>query len=207
MIPIDDLLHAGRCEYAEYSPSELQRISGLTTDLQRVWRRRGQLVPHRKSGHAKFSPLEAVEITIRYALSKLGIPPGDCELDLYDAFSGAIFHALLNVDGACEVFGPPEDVNSFLDDFQESGRIAHYLAGSPSAANYLIVNEEHEIRIVDDPQLVLDKTAPFLLVFDLELIGGRLVELGRKPIMSFRLPERKGTRTVRRLTGVGINDN
>ncbi|MCF2514544.1 helix-turn-helix domain-containing protein [Sphingomonas sp. G124] len=203
---INTMLHAGRCEYAEYSPGELQRISGLTTDLQRVWRRRGQLVPHRKSGHAKFSPLEVVEITIRYALSKLGIPPGECELDLFDAFSGALFHALLNVDGACEVFGPSEDVDSFLADFAESGRIAHYLAGSPSAANYLVVNEAHEVRIVDDPQYVFDKTDPFLLVVDLELIGGRLVERGRKPIVAFYLPERKGTRTVRRLTGLGAND-
>lgn len=204
---IDDLLATGSMEYATYSPSELARISGLSTDLQRVWRRRGQLVPTRQSTHARFRPLDAVEITIRYALSKLGIPPGECELDLSAALSASLFHALLNIDGACEIFGSAEDVDWFLEDFRDSHRIAHALAGKPSSANYLVINERHEIRIEDDPHAVLNNQEAFLLVIDLQLLGARLVERGRKPVVTFHFPDRPGVRTVRRLTGLAVNDS
>lgn len=202
-----DMLGVQRVVYAEYTPSELELISGLTRDLQRVWRRRRQLVPARTSGHARFTPLDVIQITIRYALSKLGIPPGECNLDLSDALKGAMFHALLNVEGACEVFGSAKEVDCFLEHFRDAGTIAHDLSGRPAAANYLIVNEDHEVRVLDDAHDVLDKSDPFRVVFDLEVIGARLVERGRKPLVTVYLAEGRGFRTVRRLTGVGANDS
>jgi hypothetical protein len=191
---------------AVYTPADLERISGLRTDMQRVWRRRGQL-PALGSGHARFTISETVEITIRYALSKIGISPSELHLDLGDATRAAMAHAIFT-HGGCEVIGPSEDVDAFLCQFAEdSGELGLSLVGNPERLHYLVVNEWHETRMVDDPEHLISDKDELNIVFNLPLIGARLVERGRKPVVTIRVLDRAGVRTVRRLTGVGANDS
>lgn len=205
MAILEEWLRQAVITYAVYTPGELARISGLGTDMQRVWRRRGQLPPL-ESGHARFSILEAIEITLRYALSKAGIPPSELKLDLKDAASAAMFHAIFG-HGGCEVIGPADEVDHFLHLFAEDhGELGRILVGNPQASNYLVLNEWHETRIVDDPNHLVSDAEELNLIFNLALMGSRLVERGRKPIVTVKFPDRVGARTVRRLTGVGAND-
>jgi hypothetical protein len=195
---------------AVYTPGDLERISGLRADMQRVWRRRGQLPPL-ESGHARFSIQQAVEITFRYAMSKVGIPPSEVELDLSSAARAAIFHGVLAY-GGCEAIGPSGDVDAFLSEFaDDNGKLGLSLVGYQEASclkpsNYMVLNEWHETRIVDDPNDLVSGTEELSLVFNLKLVGERLVERSRKPVVSVRFSDRAGQRTVRRLTGVGAND-
>lgn len=61
-------------QQAVNTPGELEQISGLGVDMQRVWRRRGQLPSH-GSGHARFTIAEVVEIALRVSLSRTGVSP------------------------------------------------------------------------------------------------------------------------------------
>jgi hypothetical protein len=174
--------------------------------MQRVWRRRGQL-PSLASGHARFGIIEALEITLRYAASKAGISPSELQLDLAEAAKAAKFHGVFG-HGGCEVIGPPDDVDHFLEAFEEDrGHLGSFLVGDPRASNYLVLNEWHETRIADDPNDLVFDTEELNLVFNLRQLGGRLVERGRKPVVTVRFPDSPGSRTVRRLTGVGSNNS
>ncbi|GAA4746916.1 hypothetical protein GCM10023264_10750 [Sphingomonas daechungensis] len=203
---LQDRLARATLTKAEYTPGELARISALSTDMQRVWRRRGQL-PTRSAGHARFSIAEAIETTFRYALSKVGIPPSEVQLDLSAAASAAMLHAVFT-HGGCEVIGPADEVDEFLTTFAEdSGQLGSLLVGCPTASHYLVLDEWHQARIVDDPYHLIADTEELNVVFNLALIGARLVERGRKPIITVEFPQRPGQRTVRRLTGIGSNDS
>ena len=202
----DDALSRCSRTYAFYSPGELAQISGLSTDMQRVWRKRGQLVPL-ATGHARFKPTEVIEISIRYALSKLGISLADVPAIGPLPINAVIYHALLNCDGACELIGPAQEVNSFLDVFKEDHELALALSGMPSFSNYLILDDEDRVRVVDDPQHVFDGMGASIIAIDLQVVGRRLMERGRKAIMTVEFPARAGVCQVRRLTGVGANDS
>jgi hypothetical protein len=202
----EDLLTGCSQTYASYSPGELAQISGLSTDMQRVWRKRGQLASL-PSGHARFRPMEVIEISIRYALSKLGVAIADVPPMGSLPINAAIYHALLNSDGACELIGPAPDVNSFLDEFEKDHGLAFALAGKPPSSNYLIWDDEDRVRVLDDPQHVFDGMGASIIAIDLQVIGRRLVERGRKAIMTVEFPTTAGARQVRRLTGVGANDS
>jgi len=203
---IEEWLATADVSFAVYGPADVERISGLTTDMQRVWRRRGQL-PSLASGHARFGIIEAIEITLRYAASKAGISPSELQLDLADAAKAAKFHGVFS-HGGCEVIGSPDDVDHFLKIFEEDqGQLGSFLVGKPRVSNYLVLNEWHETRIVDDPEDLVRDSEELNLVFNLRQFGSRLVELGRKPVVTIRFSDRLGFRSVRRLTGVGANDS
>lgn len=187
--------------YASYTPKELEEITGLSTDMQRVWRRRGQL-PAIRAGHARFTPTEAIEIAIRYALSKVGLSPSESRIMETHSIGGAIYHALRSADGTCEIVGPESSVAQFRTEFEDSEDLAMQLAGWPEATNYLILDDEDRLRVVDDANDVFDWVGMTIVAVDLRVVGTRLVELGRKPIMAVTFPSIAGERTVRKLTGI-----
>ncbi|WP_134093222.1 hypothetical protein [Novosphingobium sp. PhB55] len=88
----------------------------------------------------------------------------------------------------------------------DQGGLGNTLAGNPKASNFLVINEWHESQIVDSPcKLGLDGEE-LNLIFNLRKIGGRLVEPGRKPVVTIQLAEQVEMRTIRWLTGSGSND-
>lgn len=192
--------------YASYSPGELAQISGLSTDMQRVWRKRGQLPPL-ASGHARYQPMDVIEISIRYALSKLGVALSDVPPIGSLPVKAVIYHALLNSDGACELIGPASKIDAFMDEFRENHELAMAVAGNPSHSNYLILDDQDRVRVLDDPQHVFDGMGASIIAIDLQVIAQRIMERGRKPIITVEFPAIGGMRQSRRLTGIGANDS
>lgn len=196
-------LEPASIQQAVYTPGELERISGLGADMQRVWRRRGQL-PTRGSGHARFTIAEVFEITLRVALARSGVAPGEPLPDLTTAASGAMFHAIF-CHGAVEVIGPATEVAHFLHIFQhDRGDLGSFLIGNPRQSHFLVLNDRREIRVVDEPADIVGADEELNLVFNLVLLGARLVERGRKPVVIVRFPDQPGERTIRRLTGLKV---
>lgn len=201
MKSLEELLGPATITEAVYTPAELERISGLSADMQRVWRRRGQL-HSQGSGHARFTISEVIQITLRTSLSRAGIPPGQEGLDLEGATSAAMFHAVF-CHGAVEVIGPAPEVDHFLRIFEDDdGQLGTFLVGNPASSNYLVLNDRHETRIVDEPHDLVATDEELNFIFNLALLGARLVERGRKPVITVRIPDAADERTKRRLTGL-----
>lgn len=199
-----DWLHRTTIQQAVYTPGELERISGLSADMQRVWRRRGQL-PFHGSGHARFTIAEVVEITLRTSLSKVGVPPGESVPGLSKAAAAAMFHAAF-CHGGVEVIGPTAEVEEFLHIFEnDGGQLCSFLVGNPPRSHYLVLNDRREIRIVDEPGEIVADEEESVIVFNLVLLGARLVERGRKPVVMVRFPDQSHNRTIRRLTGLRVD--
>lgn len=60
-------------EPALFTPAETERITGLSVNMQRDWRKRGFL--NSAPGHARFDAFEVADIAVMQALAKAGIGP------------------------------------------------------------------------------------------------------------------------------------
>lgn len=103
--------------------------------------------------------------------------------------------------------GPAQDVDRFLDEFDDGHELAFVLAGKPAHSNYLILDDEDRVRVLNDPQHVFDGMGASIIAIDLHVIGRRLMDRGRKATMTVVFPLVAGARPVRRLTGLGVNDS
>ncbi|MCB1398054.1 MAG: MerR family transcriptional regulator, partial [Rhodobacteraceae bacterium] len=56
----------------EYSPSEVARVSGVSTSLQRDWRRRG-VIQGRADGWNKYDLADVIRMTVMRAFTQSGI--------------------------------------------------------------------------------------------------------------------------------------
>ena len=186
--------------FAEYSAGELARICGMSPEMQRLWRQRGYL-PEVQSARARFSPTDVAEIIIRHALSRHGIPPSESATIDPDAAKGALYHAIINHQGSCEIIGPAGDVNAFLRDY-ELEDFALELAESPLRSNYLVWDDEKTMRMVDDVHELFDEQALAIAAIDLRVVGARIMERGRKPIVTLESPLTAGLKRIRGLNGV-----
>lgn len=180
--------------YASYAPPELAEISGISMHMQRVWRRRGHLPPV-TTRHARFSPHEVATASIRYALAKIGIPPSLSEAIDDKATSAALYHAILGGQGSCEIIGPEDKVEELLGE----NDLPLMLAGDPEASNFLVWNDDGSARIVDYVEQVFDELTASIIAIDLRVIGARLMERGRKPIVTLSAHREPGAKQARRL--------
>lgn len=81
-----------------FSPGEAERITGLSTVMQRDWRRRKLLPEPAGPGHARFNAFDLASMWTRRLLSDRGIGPQETEeIGRWCAF-GIIWHALMWID-------------------------------------------------------------------------------------------------------------
>jgi hypothetical protein len=200
MTSLEEWLRSATISEAIYTPSELEGISGLSVDLQRVWRRRGQL-PALAGKHARFTIADVVEITIRTALSRAGVPPSD-EIDLKDATKAAKYHAVFS-HAAVELIGPAAAVDCLYDYFEkDSDELGRLLVGDPSQTSYLVLTAQRQTRIVDRLEDLIAHDEELNFVYNIQRLGVLLVERGRKPVFIIQWPSDPKVRQKRKLTGL-----
>lgn len=182
-------------------PGDVADISGLPPNLQRVWRRRGQIAPV-EGTRARFTALEAAELMLRYEVSKAGVSPGESE-DLGKLAGPLIlYHALLDGDGAVEVTGPREHVEHFLAQFAEDTTLPMALAAVTEVKRFLFRADGGDFIVTDELQSLSSAESPLSGYFlDLEVAGRRLSDRAGRPLLSVELHAPQATSPkVRRLT-------
>jgi len=191
------------CTFAVFKPTEMGKITGLSPDLQRVWKRRGQL-PWGNGEPAPFTAPVAAEMFVRHQLSLNGLPPGD-SAEIGGGSAAIVFwFALLNVDGACEVVGPPEAVNQFLESFGSDSELVNELTGSPPIHQFLYrYDGAGEFRRGKEMQEIVG-SANFssLALIDLEDIAMKLCARAKRPLITVELSDCSASpaKIIRRLT-------
>lgn len=187
---------------AHFTPSEVAEITGLSPEMQRVWRRRGQL-PGGMRSPARFDATDAAELIVRYELSRYGVSPSESAALGRRAAPMVLCFALLDADGACEVVGPEPEVSGFLERFENGHRLAAGLAGAKTLAKYVWRADGDEVELVTDLQdagMAGDFLSGFFV--DLSRAGTRLAEVAGRPLITVEMESSEGRtiKRVRRLT-------
>lgn len=169
----------------EVTPAETERASGLSVDLQRVWRRRGQL-PDRAGPHARFDIFALAAVMVRYALTQRGVSPGDSLQIGVAAAPSVVWCALMYADGVCEVRGSPDNVDAFEAAYFEDDALINRLAGTaPSdVGRYMIAFDDEDPILENDPGAAIEASgAETSYVVSLDVLGSRLAERVGKPLL------------------------
>ncbi|WP_137788467.1 hypothetical protein [Sphingomonas sp. 3P27F8] len=172
--------------YTQFKPARLFEITGMTPDLQQLWRRRGQL-PWGNGKPRPITAIEAAEIFLRYQLSQVGVPPSEsAEIGQVNA-PIVLWYALLEVDGACAVRGPLNRVDEFLEEFRMTHKVATDLTGIHQDTSYRFLyrfNGEQEFTASFAlPEIGPHSPFATLNVIDLHGIGSLLASRAESPLI------------------------
>jgi hypothetical protein len=170
------------------TPAELENVSKLSTTLQRVWRRRGE-IPERKSGHASFSVDDAASISIAVALNRFGHSPAE-SMEIGKKYAAVALRCALGHGGACEVTGNREDVREFSARFKDDYSFVAALVGEQNSEPLrFLYSFDGEPPRLTDPELEpideLSKVSGYFV--NLEAIGIRLLTVADRPLFKIRL--------------------
>lgn len=172
----------GRVAFNQLSPRELAQATGLSADLQRVWRRRGHL-PVRNQSRAVFDAEDVAAIMVRYELSKLGVAPGDASLVSDVAAPILLYFVLLSSDFAFDIRGGLKRWAEIAEQFEEDDDIARRISGVSHAPRYLWSANLPEFQFVEDfAAILLAERYPAMLLLDLAVVGGNLAANSPKPL-------------------------
>jgi hypothetical protein len=172
----------GSVAFNVFSPGELEAATGLTADMQRVWRRRGHL-PARDGGRASFDAREAAAIAVRLELARFGIPPSDT-LDVGDKAAGTVLHsALLSRSQTAELRGPIADVARVAALLAVDDALADSITASNSGGRYLWASSLSRLEFVDDIATIISQERfAGITLLDLTVIGVHLADRASKPL-------------------------
>jgi hypothetical protein len=185
-----DIEGVGRVAPNEFSPRELEIATGLTADLQRVWRRRGHL-PARAASRASFDAYEVAAIAVRYELARRGIAPSETFPVGREAAPVVLYSALLSGHGAAELRGGFQRLAAVANEFSDNDRIAVLIAGTNAERRYLWTADPPAFSFVADIMSVIhEERFPGMIVIDLTVIGIELVAKAPKPLFLIDVADR-----------------
>lgn len=140
-----------RYREAQFSPSEVVSITGLSLGMQRDWRSQG-LLRERQGGRASFSPREVAEMRMMVKLRGLGVSLQDCRSVADRAGAAVIFAALSNhLEEAIAVDGPEDTAAELMETLQEHRGHTSLLA----LADVPSVNEAYRHALVENGECFL----------------------------------------------------
>lgn len=191
---------------AEFTPRAVARCSGLSQALQRVWRKRGH-IDGSELATAKFETLEALSLAVRQQLSHFGMPPSQTAKIGGKAARTALYFALLNVSGACEILGPAKDVEELIRAFDDSDEIAALLSDAETTARYLWRGESGFFLFENDLQRALARERSIAIsVLDLLVLGTRFGDLAERPLLTLSFGSVREDGFIRRLTNPSTDE-
>ena len=177
-----DIDGVGRVALNQFSPKEVAAATGLSTELQRVWRRRGHL-PSCGEGRASFDSSEVAAIAVRHDLTRFGFaPPETIEIGRL-AGPIVLYFSLLNSAGAANLRGELKRVAEISQRFAQDDQLARLIACVQRPRRFVFSTHPPELDFLDDAASTLsDERFPAMLVLDLAVIGRRLVADNPKPL-------------------------
>lgn len=172
----------GRVALGQFSPREVASMTGLSTELQRVWRRRGHL-PARSGSHARFDARDVAAIAVRHDLTRMGFaPPDTVEIGRLSA-SIVLYFALLSSDGAAYFQGSFKRIAEITQRLVDDSEMAMLIAEVTEERRYILISDPPAWEFVDDAAAVLsDERYTAMLLLDLAMIGRRLIADNPKPL-------------------------
>lgn len=193
---VDVVLH-------DLDSADIERATGLTAELQRIWRNRGVIA--KKSGtRAKYTPLDAAAFGLAKVLRFYGCPQPEA-LKLSRDYEDRILQlAMENAFGVIETFGTPSFTDQLFKEMDASDRIFGEIAGiGESSKALLLVSADgqgfEEAREVPEP-LTLGGPIHFCTI-DLVALSRNLADQIGRPLVTIRqkIADDSGAAIIRRI--------
>jgi len=172
----------------EYSPSEVARVTGVSTALQRDWRRRG-VIKGRSDGWNKYDLSDVIRMTVMRAFTQSGI-----SLDTANSVSS------LAVLPVIDELARWDDVTVFSGDQISAERMAQIRERHVSGASgddqftFVALPEGEQgayaarLRSLADGEGLMGKSGNFYgIALDHSLLAHRIAELSPSPIIRFHV--------------------
>jgi hypothetical protein len=168
------------------TPAEIERITGLGVETQRVWRRRGYL-PGGATGHARFDIFDIAAIMVRHELSKRGMALSESLAYGAVAAPMVVWSTLMYGAGVCEVVGEAPAVDQFEHDYHFDTKVICPIAGVEvsETRRYLLVLGDDPPALEDSLSEVIEASAAQSGYFvNLDELGRRLGERAGRPLLT-----------------------
>ncbi|MFS8052333.1 hypothetical protein QD357_05845 [Rhizobium sp. BR 317] len=172
-----------------FTPGEVEAVTGLSTVMQRNWRRHGYL-PATKDGHARFNAFEMARLMVMRMFSDRGIGPSE-SFEIAGICSVGIVYSALQERMAYNANMDLEALRREHIDLQSISRriIREYTGAGNAPAQYFIwwADGTHVWhRSLSDafpPSDFRDpRTVGLVMLLDLNALGRELLAKIRKPI-------------------------
>ena len=172
----------GRSAFGHFSSAELGAATGLSAELQYVWRCRGHL-PERSQSKEIFDSIDVASISVRYELSKIGVAPTETS-HLGDEISRLVlYYALLTNDRAASVQGGLKRLSQVAGQFDADDEVARRISGISARWRYIWSPAPTALDLVVDFGAILSaERFPAMVVLDLAVIGSNLASNSPKPL-------------------------
>lgn len=174
---------------ADLSSADVERMSGVSAAIQRVWRNRGHLPPLTGT-RAKFDIQAAAAIAIRYRLSLQGHAPAATARvgELYAP--QLVYFCLMDTTGVCELLAP---TNEAVDEaerwFLSDNELALFASGIESGKEpqRFLFGSELGAQIYSNNDLVhaqMELQTPSGVFIDLTILADRFAYEAERPLVS-----------------------
>jgi hypothetical protein len=186
-------------EFTRFRPKDVAAVIGLTTAMQRDWRRHGFLPARPGGGWSSFSLVEVTRLAIRKAIADAGLGPAFANLVLESADAttigyAPIYWAIVECDATWAVSGGSnrsEAVARELKDLADNDRLdlASRLCSVATPARYVTIAPASQtlhlsVDLPDPGQFALDAVT---ITLNLESIGCLLAARAPRPLALVRV--------------------
>ena len=175
--------------HAQLSPAEIERVTGVGAELQRLWRKRGYLAS-RAPGHARFDIFDAAALAVRQVLAKRGLSPRFSEACGALAAPMVVVCALMYADGVCDVMGEPDFVAQFEHEYHKDAALICELSGigETDVRRYLLAFDDDEPQLAENLSEAIEQSGAESGYFvNLDVLGMRIAERSGRPLVTARV--------------------
>jgi hypothetical protein len=169
----------------EYGAAEVERITGVSPELQRDWRRRGILAKLDQPGRAKYSLSDVIEIAALKTLADAGLPVSMAG-DLAGLAILPVIDNFLRWPGVYEFTGHE------LSDAEKSEILARHVVGVTDDENWLyaalgrdepIMGRTSDLRNLDGGL----RGAKAAIIVDLTSLAAEITDRAALPLIKFQV--------------------
>lgn len=189
-------------EEAEFTLTDVERLTGFNPETIRAWRKRGHLPATER--YARVGTRELASLMVRKQLMEHGFGPADSQPLAEQYRSTLIYVAILDTPGACEVRGTAAALAAFEKEFDDSDSLARAFAEMDGDVVGLLVSTDggapHPGKL---PEISDDSLTGYYI--NLRGLGRQFGAGAYKPLFTVRVSlgsDDQGTELVRRLPGM-----
>ena len=177
---------------AAFTPAEVAKITEVSPELQRDWRRRKLLRPNQR-GHARYEPHVVAELMVMKLLAQHKVGPSQTHKMSKRLSRDVLWHAFSNCDGALEIEGEPELVANFRRELKcGPDDLLMAIAGVKMVpTSFAVIDRNGKcIQTGDDHALagaIREQGEGAVVVVDLDWIARRLAKRAGRALVTIKL--------------------